>query len=142
MRKEKSITPEEFMNSDKPHAFRVNCSKYAEFHKFKKWMLREIETRKKQKSYDEQVADLCGDFSIQDNFGKKYSTRKTSPIFEVNREKLYAQFPFEDFLPKDKHQTTGSTKKSKKESKWQPSSEFDRAFSPSQRLGDEHIIRD
>jgi len=72
MRKEKSISPEEFMNSDKPHAFRVNCSKYAEFHKFKKWILREVETRKKQKSYDEQVAELCGDFNIQDKFGKKY----------------------------------------------------------------------
>lgn len=129
------------MNSEKPHAFRVNCSKYAEFHKFKKWILREIEIRKQQKSYDEQVAELCGDFNIQDTFGRKYQTRKTSPIFEVNREKLYSQFPFEDFLPKDKTQAS-SAKKSKKESKWQPTSDFDKAFVPSQSLGDEHIIRD
>jgi len=134
------MSPEEFMNSDKPHAFRVNCSKYAEFYKFKKWMLQEIETRKKQKSYDEQVAELCGDFNIQDKFDKKYNTRKTSPIFEVSRENLYSQFPFEDFLPKDKHQT--STKKSKKDNKWTPTSDFDRVFVPSQQLGDEHIIRD
>ena len=105
------------MNSDKPHPFRVNCSKYAEFHKFKKWMLREIEIRKKQKSYDEQVAEICGDFDVQSTFGKKYQTRKTSPIFEVSREKLYTDFPFEDFLPKDKHQTS-TGKKSKKENKW------------------------
>lgn len=72
MRKEKSISPEEFMSSDQPHAFRVNCSKYAEFHKFKKWILKEIETRKKQKSYDEQVAELSGEFNIQDQFGAKY----------------------------------------------------------------------
>ena len=140
MRKEKAVSPEEFMHQEEPHAFRVNCSKYAEFHKFKKWMMREIESRRGQKSYDAQVAELCGDFDVQDLFGKKHSTRKSSPIFEVNRETLYAQYPLEDFLPKEKAQTAG--KKSKKENKWQPSSELDRAFVPGKLLGDEHLIRD
>jgi hypothetical protein len=52
MRKNPSIPPNEFLTSEKPHKFRVNCSPNADFHKFKKWMLSEIESRKVQKSYD------------------------------------------------------------------------------------------
>jgi len=39
MRKYPQISPEEFLASDQPHSFRVNCSNHAEFHKFKKWIL-------------------------------------------------------------------------------------------------------
>lgn len=141
MRKERSISPEEFLKSEIPHKFRVNCSQYAEFNKFKKWILKEVEVRKVQKSYDQQVKELCGDFDIQDNFSKTYATRKTSPLFDVSRDKLYKEFSFEDFLPKEKHPNSTS-KKNKKEAQWKPKSDFDLPFVPKERLGDEYIIRD
>jgi CRISPR/Cas system CSM-associated protein Csm4 (group 5 of RAMP superfamily) len=104
-------------------------------------MLQEIESRKSQKSYDEQVTELHGDFNIQDQFDATYETRKTSPIFEYCREQLYAEFPVEDFLPKEKYPKKKKGKKAKK-AQWSPKSEFDTAFVPSRKLGDEHIITD
>ena len=142
MRKYPQISPEEFLVSEEPHQFRVNCSKYAEFNKFQKWMLEEIESRKNQKSYDEQVTELHGDFCIQDTYGEEYSVRTTSPLFEYSREQLYSEFPIEDFLPKDKFASKKKSKKKQKAATWSPKTEFDVPFVPAERLGDEYIIKD
>ena len=63
------MSPEEFLVSEETHSFRVNCSSHAEFHKFKKWMEKEIQSRKGQKSYDDMVAEQHGEYDIQDQFG-------------------------------------------------------------------------
>lgn len=142
MRKYPSISPEEFLKSETTHQFRVNCSNYAEFHKFQKWILKEIEERKSQKSYDSQVAELHGDFDIQDQFGEAYELRNTSPIFDYCREQLYSQYPAEDFLPKDKYASKKKSKKAKKAAQWEPKSAFDLPFVTSEKLGEEHVITD
>ena len=135
------MTPEEFLASEETHSFRVNCSSHAEFHKFKKWMEQEIESRKGQQSYDSLVAELHGDFDIQDQFDQSYETRTTSPVFDYCREQLYSEFPLEDFLPKVK--TYGKkAKKAKKAPKWEAKSDFDLPFKPSQKLGEEYVITD
>lgn len=140
MRKYPSISPEEFLNSEEPHLFRVNCSRYAEFHKFKKWMLKEIEIRKGQKSYDEQVTELHGDFDILDAYDKIHEVRTTSPLFEYCREQLYSQFPVEDFQPKVK--TRGKQAKKAKKAVWKPKSDFDLPFVAAEKLGEEYVITD
>lgn len=43
-------TPEEFWASDEPHPFRVNCSQYADYIKFKLWFLREVNSNFQRKS--------------------------------------------------------------------------------------------
>jgi hypothetical protein len=140
MRKYPQMSPEEFLQSDEPHLFRVNCSTYAEFHKFKKWMLQEIESRKSQKSYDEQVNELHGDFNIQDQFSESYEVRNTSPIFDYCREQLYSQYDIEDFQPKV--QTKGKKAKKAKKVEWKAKSAFDLPFVPAEQLGEEFVITD
>lgn len=38
----KPLPEEEFWNSDEKHIFRVECNRYADFRKFKKWIYEEV----------------------------------------------------------------------------------------------------
>lgn len=120
MRRRKSITPEEFWASSEPHEFRVNSnSDYAEVHKFKAWILNEIEQKKNEKSYDQQVMEKYGDYDVMTNYDKDYELRNVSPIFKFDREQLHAG-----------------------EKKWKQRSDLDYAFRPCRVLGDEYLIKD
>lgn len=120
MKRNPSVSPEEFWRSEEKHDFRVNSnSDYAEVHKFKEWILREIETKKNEKSYDQQVMEKYGDFDVMVDYEKNYKVRKTSPIFKFNREILNSG-----------------------DKKWKPSNNLDYAFKASRVLDDEYLIQD
>ena len=38
----KNLTEEDFWRSEEPHMFRVNSNRYADFRKFKKWVLDQV----------------------------------------------------------------------------------------------------
>ena len=102
--------------------------------------MEEVEKRKTQKSYDEQVIEKYGEIGIQDDFSKTYNTNKSSPIFEFSREGLYKDIPPEDLLPKE-----NSKKKGKKEAKpkaWEPKSDFDLPFVAAKKLDNKHLFVD
>jgi hypothetical protein len=117
MQKHPSLSPEEFWKSEEKHMFRFNYSPYAEWRKFREWLLQEVETKKSQTSYDEQVVQQFGEYDLMDDFDKDYSVKTTSPLFEYNRAKLHEG-----------------------DKKWKPKSSFDFTFQPLEALSDEYLI--
>ncbi|EAS00387.1 hypothetical protein TTHERM_00220600 (macronuclear) [Tetrahymena thermophila SB210] len=85
-RKQQHPTPQEFWESDEPHAFRVNCSNYADYHKFKKWIQTEIEKRASEKSYEEKIIERFGPYKIYDQYDQKYDLVKEPSVFKYGRE--------------------------------------------------------
>ena len=67
-RKYPQVSEEEFWKSEAPHAFRVNCSKYAEWPKFKVWLEQLIESGKDTEGWEEQVDLRFGEIDLMDDF--------------------------------------------------------------------------
>lgn len=78
-------TPEQFWNSDEPHMFRVNCNNYADFHKFRKWIITEVEKRASEKSYEEKIIERFGPFELYNDYSKKFEIEKNPSVFKYDR---------------------------------------------------------
>lgn len=60
MRKIKRLQPHDFWQSEEHFEFRLNCTSYAEYLKFCKWITELIEQRKSQESYDQIIDKKFG----------------------------------------------------------------------------------
>ena len=119
MRREKSISPEEFWASDEPKRFRLHAnSQYAEVHKFKRWILEHIEKKLEEPSYDEQVDAEFGVIEDRDDYSVDYQIDNDSPVFKINRRKLHAG-----------------------DKKWKPKTRLDEDFKPAERLDDKYLLK-
>jgi hypothetical protein len=111
-------TPEEFWNSEEEHLFRLNCSEYADFRKFKKWIISRVNEAKTKESFDESVKKVHGDFELFDDYSKKYEIKHDPAIFKYTMnyflesgEKFIKKTRFHDKLEPakkldDKHKIT------------------------------------
>lgn len=115
-RRDPQLSPEEFWTSEEPHAFRVNCSRYAQWPKFRAWLLKEIETRKEGPSYEQLVEQECGEMDIMDNYNKEYTHRTTNVLLNNQRK---------DFI---------------KSKKWKPKTDIDRGFVAAEKPDDKFKI--
>ncbi|EGR34622.1 hypothetical protein IMG5_005430, partial [Ichthyophthirius multifiliis] len=100
-RKQMHPSPEEFWEQDEPHMFRLNCSKYADFHKFKKWLLQEIEKRSKDIAYEQKILNKFGPFEIYDQYDKKYQINRSPTVFKYNRSYYLDEKPTQKQLKED-----------------------------------------
>jgi hypothetical protein len=85
LRIKKYPTTEEFWASEEEFNFRIVCSDYAEFRKFKKWVIAKVESVKGKESYEEAVKRSYGEFETYDNYDKKYELRRDPAVFKFNR---------------------------------------------------------
>jgi len=85
LRIKKYPTKEEFWNSEEEFVFRLNCTEYAEFRKFKKWIIEKVDKVKNGGSYEETVKKTFGEFETYDNYDKKYELRRDPAVFKYDR---------------------------------------------------------
>ena len=89
-------TSEEFWESNEPYNFRVNCSDYSEYRKFRTWFYKQVpnsnyhicqveEGQKEPLSYEERLFKKYGKYEKFDDYDKDYVLDAKAAVFSYDR---------------------------------------------------------
>jgi len=80
----------EFWNSKEEHEFWFSCSHYSEKHRFKKFILTQIEKVKngEEKSFEEKMSAEFGEFELFNDFNKDYQLRTVPLVYRHHRKEF------------------------------------------------------
>ncbi|CAD8071388.1 unnamed protein product [Paramecium primaurelia] len=85
-RKKRWPTYDEFWNQEEKAPFRVNCTRYGDFRKFKEWIQQEIERCSKLPSFEERVLKKYGQPEFYDDYSKNYQCKTEPAVYKYTRE--------------------------------------------------------
>lgn len=87
----KRIYPTEvdFWNSEEKHMFRVNCTEYSEYRKFKEWVLKKVEESKNSETFEEKAFKKYGKLDTYDGYNKTYPQLTEFAIYKYS-QKFYS----------------------------------------------------
>ena len=95
-RKQMYPTEEDFWNSTEPHPFRVNCTEYAEFRKFKEWLLKKIEEAKNGESFEQRAFKKFGETDTYDDYHKQYPHLTEFAIYKFSKQFYDKKYQFSE----------------------------------------------
>ncbi|KRX05264.1 hypothetical protein PPERSA_00565 [Pseudocohnilembus persalinus] len=142
-RKIRYPTVEEFWESNEPFQFRVNCSRYADFRKFQRWILKEVEEKQNGPSLDEIVLKKFGAINNYDDYNvKDYEIHQTPPVFIYNKS-------FWDDKQQQEQESGKKKQKKKKDSQQkdvkqgqEDSLPYHDQIKPSRQLDDKYLVKE
>ena len=97
----KRPTEEEFWNSNQEYLFRIECTEYADWRKFKIWITEYLKKAENQNSIEEVTQEKMGKFETYDDYDKKYEILRDVPVFKYTKE--FYLFPGEKYEIKSKY---------------------------------------
>jgi hypothetical protein len=115
-RRTKYPTREEFWASNDTYAFRINCTEYADFRKFRKWILQHMEEKENKPGLHERAMQKWGPLETYDVYDKKYPIQQEMSVFKYTK-KFFA-------LPGEKYEEK---------------TDYHKPLTPVQKLGDQYI---
>eukprot|EP01016_Furgasonia_blochmanni_P053577 TRINITY_DN8681_c0_g1_i3.p1 TRINITY_DN8681_c0_g1~~TRINITY_DN8681_c0_g1_i3.p1 ORF type:complete len:467 (+),score=99.95 TRINITY_DN8681_c0_g1_i3:67-1467(+) len=85
---QKHLTPEEFWESEEPQEFALNCVPNADWMKFKRWIIAEVEKRKTETESFEDRAMKKHPWAFEtfDDYEKNYEVSRDMLIFRYSKE--------------------------------------------------------
>eukprot|EP01017_Pseudomicrothorax_dubius_P045884 TRINITY_DN8011_c0_g1_i5.p1 TRINITY_DN8011_c0_g1~~TRINITY_DN8011_c0_g1_i5.p1 ORF type:complete len:299 (+),score=71.93 TRINITY_DN8011_c0_g1_i5:75-971(+) len=106
-RRSRHPTYEEFWASNELHEFRFDCSRYADWRKFRKWFQEHLVQKANDKSFEERALEKYGPIEGWDNYDKEYQVKHKISVFSYTKdfwfsekgEKLDPKNPYHQKIP-------------------------------------------
>lgn len=115
MHRKKYPDLEEFWNSDTPSEFRVNSTNFAQYLKFKLWVLQELENKKDEQDFHEEAIKNFREMEFYDDYDKNYEIPEVESILKFSKADFYKNIKG-----------------------WKPKGEIDLPLKPDKKLADEY----